>query len=623
MLLNGLILVGFIVLPNFLLGTLREGERVLMGMHITILTTLTVVFILLRRGMVPRKGAAVICGLVFLVFSYLVLTGGSGGSGALWLNLFPLMTLYMFGIRIGMIWSLVLIATCGVIMFWPGLLQADYTISFKARVIGTYAMATFMSSMFEVVRGKTLSALEKTQSRLLDERKQINSILENTHEGLFLIGDNLKIGAHYSQAMEIILPGVSISGQSLMDILKNHIPGSIHESIETYLKFFFDLRKNVALLDDLNPLDEISLKWNGSIKILQFKFSRIKKEKINILGTLRDVTTRRDLEQQLQNAQEKQKKEMETIGEIIQTESRLLKDFLIDAQEEIIEINDLGERLLTGTPDSATRESLFQSLHSLKGNSGLIGLTQLTRLLHDSEEYLAEARAKNDLDSSWQETLKIHIENLDHEFNNIKRFIDNLVNLNNAAITQERRGKDLLTANLIKLVDRTSQNLNKEAHLNISGFSTAWIPQKNKRIIKNILVHLIRNSLAHGIETPAERKKSQKPEAGTLLLKAKVTRDHATINLRDDGGGLKVGKIKSRALAQGLFSTETLDCMPTEDIYQIIFHPGFSTLKKADETAGRGVGMSYVKEKIKFLGGSITMTSSENSYTEIKIILPL
>jgi two-component system chemotaxis sensor kinase CheA len=137
------------------------------------------------------------------------------------------------------------------------------------------------------------------------------------------------------------------------------------------------------------------------------------------------------------------------------------------------------------------------------------------------------------------------------------------------------------------------------------------------------LVHLLRNALDHGIETPEERRARGKGERGTIKLTARREKKHVEIIVSDDGRGIDTQRIREIALKKGVKTREELDKLTEKEILMLIFTPGISSAKKVTEVSGRGVGMDVVKSKIISLGGTVDVDSEKNRGTRITLRLPL
>jgi two-component system chemotaxis sensor kinase CheA len=171
-----------------------------------------------------------------------------------------------------------------------------------------------------------------------------------------------------------------------------------------------------------------------------------------------------------------------------------------------------------------------------------------------------------------------------------------------------------------RLVRDLSGELGKEADLDTEGADT----ELDKTVIEQLgdpLVHLIRNSVDHGIEMPEQRAAAGKPRRGTVRLTAAQAGGDVLIRIQDDGAGLDVERIRVKAVEKGLIAP---DAKPTEqEIFACIFLAGFSTAEKVSSVSGRGVGMDVVKRSIDALRGAITVESRKGVGTVISIRLPL
>ena len=171
-----------------------------------------------------------------------------------------------------------------------------------------------------------------------------------------------------------------------------------------------------------------------------------------------------------------------------------------------------------------------------------------------------------------------------------------------------------------RIVRDLSQQLGKKIELKMTGETT----ELDKTVMEKIgdpLVHLVRNSLDHGLEKPEVRRAAGKPETGTLHLNAYHQSGNIVIEIIDDGAGLPKDKILKKARERGLIGDERN--IPDEKIYELILMPGFSTADKITDVSGRGVGMDVVRKNIKGLGGTLEIASKEGQGTTITIRLPL
>jgi len=173
---------------------------------------------------------------------------------------------------------------------------------------------------------------------------------------------------------------------------------------------------------------------------------------------------------------------------------------------------------------------------------------------------------------------------------------------------------------LSQIIRRYSRNIKKEIDLKMYGENTE-IDKQIAEDIMDSMVHLVRNSIDHGIETVEERLKLNKPPHGTLILRAYSKGNNVVVEVSDDGRGLDIDKIRERAIEKGLITEE--DILDRQEIINLIFTPGFSTKTDVSEISGRGMGMDIVKEKITSLGGFIDVETARDIGTRFTITLPI
>ena len=286
----------------------------------------------------------------------------------------------------------------------------------------------------------------------------------------------------------------------------------------------------------------------------------------------------------------------------------------------------------------------FPISHSVPVSSGqgLIGLAE-----NDSAEWIFRGRRATDQIGS-DSSIRVNVEKVDQLINLVGELVITQAMLTQAsehlegvryeqlrtALRQlERNSRDLQEAILSvrmlpisvvfnrfpRLVRDLTSRLGKQVELKILGEST----ELDKGLIEKIsdpLMHLIRNSIDHGIEMPEQRHALQKPSFGTVTLNAYHRGGAVIIEVSDDGGGLPRDKILTRAREQGL---PCHDAMTDAEVWNLVFEPGFSTADSVTEISGRGVGMDVVKRNIHQMGGRIEIDSTVGLGTRTTIRLPL
>ncbi|MEX0757969.1 MAG: chemotaxis protein CheW [Tistlia sp.] len=177
-------------------------------------------------------------------------------------------------------------------------------------------------------------------------------------------------------------------------------------------------------------------------------------------------------------------------------------------------------------------------------------------------------------------------------------------------------------AKLPRIVRDLSLELGKKVELVMKGADTE-LDRQVLELIKDPLTHMVRNSADHGLEDPMERRRSGKPDVGTITLNAYHEGGHIIIEIADDGRGLALDKIKAKALANGVTNELELASLSDQQIMQFIFKAGFSTAEKVTSVSGRGVGMDVVRTNIERIGGTIELKSIATRGSKFTIKIPL
>ena len=175
---------------------------------------------------------------------------------------------------------------------------------------------------------------------------------------------------------------------------------------------------------------------------------------------------------------------------------------------------------------------------------------------------------------------------------------------------------------LPRIIRDISTELGKKIDLQMKGQDTE-LDRQVLEMIKDPLTHMVRNSADHGVEDPEDRVAAGKPETGKITLNAYHEGGHIIIEIKDDGKGLPIDKIKKKVLDKGLASEDELEKMSGHQIQQFIFKAGFSTADQVTAVSGRGVGMDVVRSNIENIGGSVELNSIEGKGTTFYIKIPL
>lgn len=173
-----------------------------------------------------------------------------------------------------------------------------------------------------------------------------------------------------------------------------------------------------------------------------------------------------------------------------------------------------------------------------------------------------------------------------------------------------------------RLVRDVARSLKKEVELVISGEDTE-LDKTMVELISDPLVHLVRNSLDHGLELPEARAAAGKPRVGCIHLEAHQEGDQIVITITDDGAGIDPERVAAKAIQKNLVTAERVRGLSKKEILEFIFMPGFSTAETTSDLSGRGVGMDVVRSNLKMLNGSVDIVSQPGKGTTVRLRLPL
>lgn len=293
-----------------------------------------------------------------------------------------------------------------------------------------------------------------------------------------------------------------------------------------------------------------------------------------------------------------------------------------DDLKEKISIENIEQITTQKTPDSSISSS--QPVKVKDGASAAthtvrVNIDKLDKILNTVGELImakgAVSRITNELTES------IGYTSLTIDMHNVSDTLDkSLKGLQNYILELRMVPFSQIFAKLAQVVRRHTREVKKNIELKLFGEDT----EVDKQIAEDImepLIHLIRNSIDHGIELSDKRVSLGKSEHGTIILKAFSTGNNIVIEIQDDGAGLDGDKILSRAINKGLVNED--HSLNEKDIYNLIFLPGLSTKDTISELSGRGVGMDIVKDKIVSLGGLIDIETERNVGTTFLLTLPI
>ncbi|MFC0399842.1 HAMP domain-containing protein [Paraburkholderia rhizosphaerae] len=500
-----------------------------------------------------------------------------------------------------------------------------------------------------------IEKIQENSALLKQKTADIQAMLQNMQQGILTVVDGAVIHAEYSAYLEAIFETNDIAGRSLMDLVFadtdlgaddiSQIDAATHACLgEDAINFEFNQHLLVGEIAKRMP--------DGRVKTLDLSWSAITDENdviVRLMLCVRDVTELRKLAAEAGE----QKRRLEMIGEILAVNEEKFHHFIDSASGFVSE----NERIIRkhDQADGPAIAELFRNMHTIKGNARTYNLQHLTNVVHETEQRYEELR-RADAEREWDQ------EQLMTELARVREAIDSYAKINEVNLGRKRLarrgGADgylmvakehiahslrlLETANtgdvdaLVTMRDalhRTLRVIGTESVAEtLSGVLDSLpslaaelgkdapvvrIDDNGYRVrnhasttLKNVFMHLLRNSMDHGIEPAAARTAQGKPAAGAIDIEVGVDHDVLQLTLSDDGRGLALSKIRSIAIERGWIDTATK--VSDEEIAEFIFRPGFSTAEQITEVSGRGVGMDAVRDFLARENGSIELRFTDD-----------
>jgi chemotaxis protein histidine kinase CheA len=285
-------------------------------------------------------------------------------------------------------------------------------------------------------------------------------------------------------------------------------------------------------------------------------------------------------------------------------------------------------------------DTLFRQVHSVKGEAAALGLSSIESRAHSFEDDLKSLREKTDLSGNDFLPLVIKLDDLLTHLQSVGDLVSRLARLHVAASTPNEseshtdtaviqhggseivaRTEGSVTAMLQQLTARVANENSKEVALQCMGFDT--VPDEYRRIVKDIAVQAVRNSIVHGIESASDRLGAGKPMKGQLKLMFQELGDAGyKLIAEDDGQGLSTEKIKQAALKKGFITSEKAAILDAKQVFSLLFQSGFSTVENATKDAGRGIGMNLMAGLMQQIGGKVSVATVPGKFTRLTLSLP-
>lgn len=491
---------------------------------------------------------------------------------------------------------------------------------------------------------KTNLDLETANSKIRQAQAETGLMFTSIKQGLFLINQEYKIGSQYTNELKTMFQIDDLEGMSFIGILQRLLPEKMYRISRDYIEMLFDPTKKEKALMTVNPLDEIEVNFTdpkgGFItKFFEFSFRRITnpdKSIHRVFITVRDTTKQAQLTRQLHESEKKKERQFELLFAILHVEAAALSSFTQSTRQTLEEMNqelkaeDFVGVTLGIAQDAMLRQrldSLFRKIHTVKGAAGYIGLDYFVNLTHEIENKIE--KLKNTPKLSGEDFLGIVLQKSEMKaaLDEIEELHKKLIEMKSISpITVPENKQDPLQSGLEKLVESLQIQTDKNVRIEFDEFEQKKIPQKHLPSVRDVMIQLIRNSFAHGIEDGKLRSESGKDPIATIYIGCSLQEKpgFVTLTYRDDGQGLDIERIRSICIRKNFITPEESKDISDDAIVPYIFHSGFSTQEGINTLSGRGVGLNIVSnEIITKIGGDLFVNFEKGSFCEFIMEIPV
>jgi two-component system chemotaxis sensor kinase CheA len=437
---------------------------------------------------------------------------------------------------------------------------------------------------------------------------------DNLKEGIFLMDRELIIQDSYSRAMEDILSSRNFHGRRFTDLLSGSFNSRELGLVADYFDMIINKSVDPEMLEDINPLGEFSYTSveTGERKTLRCLFAPVDQGdgEIFVMGTIQDITAETILKKQLAEEEARRHDEMRSLFEVMQVDQSVFRNFIEDSDYEF---NRAKEYLLDNNlPNSQKLVNLYQSVHAIKSNAVIVGLSGFGEKLHALEEKIKTLRSHDEEpDGGGIAAIAEELENRVQDKEKLIEIFRRLRDFSVSAAGVTMKDDEVFLAALKRACERVANDENKMVCMVVDAFDKEALNRGPRRVMKDILIQLVRNSVHHGIETPEERQALGKDETGKINLSLVIKGEVIHMVLGDDGRGLDFNRITQKAKAKGLLGNIPDGIIDRKLLSELIFSPGFSTSEIEDIHAGRGIGLSLVKDRLKEVNGQIDIQNKE------------
>lgn len=531
----------------------------------------------------------------------------------------------------------------------------------------TLALVNFILILFHFIR-----KLRYSDQQVDNAQQETNEILTTINDGLFLLDRQYHIGLQHSTSLIKLLGRDNLAGKDFLSLLKPLVSEDTLKTAQEYLDMMFSSHVNPDLMRDLNPLDCVEIHFpthdgGFDIRYFSFEFMPVKKSEqlVHLLATVNDMTERVMLKRELEKSKKDSTQMLEQLVTVIHISDDVFQQFSDAMISSLAEINMLLRRPASKEEQYKDKLHIITRIaHKMKGDAGLIGLETVQSSIHNFESLIEVAKKKNNISGNDFLPLTVKLNTLHEQLSMLQKLVDSSAFIRGALdrtpkkytndtfdlspkdVSAEEKDRadtyhtevdtnkdniDIYEDNSINVwvgsVRLMAENIatkhNKKVEVDVNNLNISDIPEEYQDDVKNVIIQFVRNALVHGIEHSDSRTAIGKPAIGNIRIFTQKTSDGVVVIVRDDGKGIDLDSIRDKLIHKHQYSTEKTASLSSTQLLGYMFRSGFSTSSDVNYDAGRGVGLSIVKNFSNKCNGKISVIYDAKKFTEFKVFIPL
>ncbi len=458
----------------------------------------------------------------------------------------------------------------------------------------------------------------------------LDYLLEYSEEGLFFLNARLAISEIYSRRFEELLSRKELAQENFLQILKNRVPDKTIKKTEEFLNFMFQPELEEEVIRELNPLERVEFffedklgMWTSS-RFFSFKFRRIYdgKKVIALLGIVRDVSDWIQLQKEVKESHSNVHKQMEWLVNILHVEPDMLNEFFKGVDHELLYIDKTLKEARDLRFSHEVLENIYRSLHIIKGNATLLDLEPFVSQANGFIQVVQNIKQKPNLLGNDFVPIVVQLSEMRKKLAEVRSIFKQIQKFHRF-FRAKRSYESFLLINSLKTYTRElSKQLNKNVRFELGDFDVLSIPYVYRKVVRDILFLLLRNTLLYGVETPEERKKLGKSPTSHIQISSFQDEKSWGLVLRHDGRISRIEQmLKEKIYGEGEQPEKALD-LDGSQIAELIFVPGNIPRGESQLMDNLPLEIEILKQKLRKERGKLKISFTSEKFCEFVITFP-